>query len=264
MFSARNLVLPVLLGAALLAGCGTSANPAAPAAPAMLAVAPVAPTQAPETAPAKAGLTVQVGQEVIVSLEGRQWSPPTVDGTLLAWTNQDAPVTEGFQLWVYKALAPGQTTITSRGICRPDAPCDDTVLVYQARLTIVPRKEAAAAAPLAPVQAATAATYTVEGKPARPLRITQADSGRHLTLKVGERLAVQLVGRMWTAPAGAGKVLQALPTDVPQTTGVYYWEYRAVAPGAVTLTSTGPCLAGSTRQECAGPLAYKIAITITR
>lgn len=100
------------------------------------------------------------------------------------------------------------------------------------------------------------------GAAGKPPMISNADSGKQLTLQVGQTLAVQLNDRLWADPAVDPKVLELQPSDVPITQGVYYWLYKALAPGTTELTSQGACIPNNTGIQCNSIILYKVTITV--
>jgi hypothetical protein len=172
------LSLPVLAALLASCGSSAGAAPTATTetgttVPALTAAAPtntaapptdtaLPPTQAPPaqtdtpnapTAPPPAGVadyvltnkdnnssvTLKVGDTLLVELRDRQWSTPKVDSSILGIAPLNIAVPQGVQAWKYKALAPGQTDLTSRGQCPPNPggiTCT-SVLIYKVTVTVM-------------------------------------------------------------------------------------------------------------------------------
>jgi len=163
-----RLPLLLLLVALAATACGGSADPGTPAgplptsppgvttvpaAPTATAVAmpppgstaTAAPTGEPPTPVLVLGpaagqqVTLQVGQELQVRLKDRQWSQPVVDPTVLVVAPLNVLLPQGVFGWNYRALAPGQTTLTSQGACAPAGSGGVgclSIIVYKITITV--------------------------------------------------------------------------------------------------------------------------------
>jgi hypothetical protein len=62
-------------------------------------------------------ITLKVGSTLLVELHERKWSMPVVDAKILVVAPLNIAVPQGASAWKYKAVAPGQTTLTTDGAC---------------------------------------------------------------------------------------------------------------------------------------------------
>jgi len=120
-----------------------------------------------------------------------------------------------------------------------------------------------AGSPAAPHPGGTAGTPGVQTPlPGAPLLVTNADSGRHVTLHVGQAFQVRLRDRSWSLPVVNGAILQIAPLNEMLVRGLTGWNYRAIAPGQTTLTTMGSCLPAPSGISCASIIRYQVTITV--
>lgn len=117
--------------------------------------------------------------------------------------------------------------------------------------------------PVPPGAAATPTTAAAGNTAPAPLLLTQGDSGKTLTMKVGQMLQLRLRDRRWSGPVVDQKILAIAPMNEMLMQGTYGWNYRAVAPGQTTLTTEGACIPGPSGIACMSIELYKVTITVT-
>ncbi|MFE7270911.1 hypothetical protein [Streptomyces sp. NPDC057623] len=76
--------------------------------------------------------------------------------------------------------------------------------------------------------------------PPAPAVLTQKDTGRTVTLPLGDATQLRLSGR-WRAatPAVDGTAIVLVPVDYESDPGFRAWDIRAASPGEAVLRSTG-------------------------
>lgn len=124
-----------------------------------------------------------------------------------------------------------------------------TTLLQRAAATLVLGVAAAAACtnnspprtPTSPAPTPTATTTAPEPSvPSAPAVLTQNDTGRTVTLALGDTTQLRLSGR-WreTAPTVDGTAVVLVPVDYETDPGFRAWDVRAVEPGEAVLRTTG-------------------------
>ncbi|MCB8906167.1 MULTISPECIES: hypothetical protein [unclassified Streptomyces] len=84
------------------------------------------------------------------------------------------------------------------------------------------------------------ATTTVVPAPPAPAVLTQDDSGRTVTLPLGDTTRLRLSGRWRTAtPTVDGTAIVLVPVDFESDPGFRAWDIRAVGPGEAVLRTAG-------------------------
>ncbi|HMA37703.1 MAG TPA: hypothetical protein VKY74_24835 [Chloroflexia bacterium] len=85
-------------------------------------------------------VTLKVGQVLSLQLRDRQWSAPVVDQTLLQVVPLNVMLPQGLSRWDYRAIAPGQTTLTTEGACppNPNGPTCMSILLYKVTIVVTP------------------------------------------------------------------------------------------------------------------------------
>ncbi|MFF3843196.1 hypothetical protein [Streptomyces sp. NPDC001930] len=84
------------------------------------------------------------------------------------------------------------------------------------------------------------ATTTAVPAPPAPAVLTQDDTGRTVTLPLGDTTRLHLSGRWRTAtPTVDGTAIVLVPVDFESDPGFRAWEIRAVGPGEAVLRTAG-------------------------
>ncbi|WP_128429872.1 hypothetical protein [Streptomyces cyaneus] len=91
-----------------------------------------------------------------------------------------------------------------------------------------------------PTPTPTPAATTGTPVPTAPAVLTQDDTGRTVTLSLGDTTQLRLSGR-WreTTPTVDGTAIVLVPVDYETDPGFRAWDIRAAAPGEAVLDTTG-------------------------
>lgn len=145
--------------------------------------------------------------------------------------------------------------------------CVDTgmrKLVYAAAMAALSAVAGCAAAvPSAPAPAPSASSIS----PAPVVTVTEADAGRTVALRPGQRLEVYLHGaaqNLWSQPAAAGPALEpAASGKLSLPVGVTGAAFQAVRSGSARITATRSCPDPSAGQvACQGVQSFDLTVTV--